>query len=170
MQPETALVKQQREWKEARARLYRPSNTVQRETSIVDTLKAELAEAAAKLRERDRKIAILELDIADRDARILSQAEMISHLQDDAPEITEEKRPVSAIISEVLDLFPDVTWAEVSGVRREKRLIRPRQLCMYELSRQRPDLSLPRLGRIFNRDHTTVLYSVQKIRAEKETA
>ncbi|RVL48471.1 chromosomal replication initiator DnaA [Sinorhizobium meliloti] len=170
MQAQPELMRQQREWREARARLTRPAKVVVQEKSVIDTLKAELADAAARIRERDRKIAILELDVADRDARILSQAEMISHLQDDAPEITEEKRPVSAIIGEVLDLFPDVTWSEVAGVRREKRLIRPRQLCMYELSRQRPDLSLPRLGRIFNRDHTTVLYSVQKIRAEKEQA
>ena len=49
------------------------------------------------------------------------------------------------------------------GERRTKRIVVPRQVAMY-LCRELTDSSLPAIGRAFGgRDHTTVLYAVQKI-------
>jgi hypothetical protein len=73
---------------------------------------------------------------------------------------------VEEIILSVLADFPDVTLSEIKGPRRDKRIRRPRQLAMYEVYRQRPDLSFPAMGRIFSRDHTTILHSVRKMSAE----
>jgi chromosomal replication initiator protein len=74
-------------------------------------------------------------------------------------------------VGDVLAEFPGVTWDEVRGIRRTKRLIKPRQECMYEVSTQRPDLSFPAIGRIFGgRDHTTIMHSVRKVSANRAAA
>lgn len=107
----------------------------------------------------------LELDVADRDARLLTLAHRVSELEGLGLTDSDGKKPVAEIIAAVLENFPDVTWEEVKGIRRQRNLVTPRQLCMYEVARQRPDLSLPRIGRIFGgRDHTTVLHAVRKLK------
>jgi chromosomal replication initiator protein len=56
-----------------------------------------------------------------------------------------------------------VTHDELTGDKRTRRIVRPRQVAMY-LSRELTDASLPAIGRAFgNRDHTTVMYAVQKV-------
>lgn len=118
---------------------------------------------------KDREEALL-LDIADLHARILSQAGRICTLEGLGEGGLQEKRPVMEIIAEVLKEYPGITWPEIAGVRRERRLVIPRQHCMYEISKQRPDLSLPTIGRLFGgRDHTTVLHSVNKASAKIES-
>ena len=80
----------------------------------------------------------------------------------------ELKKTALQIIIEVLEDFPGVSVEDIKGIRRSKHIIRPRQLAIYEVFRQRPDMSSPVIGRIFNRDHTTILHAVKKI--EKEMA
>lgn len=60
------------------------------------------------------------------------------------------------------------TPADVVGPRRPRPLALARQIAMY-LCRELTDYSLPELGVIFQRDHTTVLHGEQKIRAEIES-
>src|SRR5262249_17243195 len=48
------------------------------------------------------------------------------------------------------------------GKRRTKNVALPRQVAMY-LMRQLTDLSLVEIGRVFGRDHTTVLYACDKV-------
>jgi chromosomal replication initiator protein len=93
-------------------------------------------------------------------------------------------RPVSVeLAADVLqDLFPagegavtianiqrescryySVEFDELIGHKRTRRIVTPRQVAMY-LSRELTDASLPAIGRAFgNRDHTTVMYAVQKV-------
>lgn len=80
-----------------------------------------------------------------------------------------EKRPAKEIILEVLEMFPGVNLREIQGPSRNRKAVRARQVAMYELATQRPDLSSPVIGSIFgDRDHTTVLHAVSKIKALKE--
>ena len=52
---------------------------------------------------------------------------------------------------------------ELTGDKRTRRIVGPRQVAMY-LSRELTDASLPAIGRAFGgRDHTTVMYAVQKV-------
>ncbi len=46
---------------------------------------------------------------------------------------------------------------------RRQPLVQARQIAMY-LCRELTDLSLPKIGERFNRDHTTVLHSVEKVK------
>lgn len=56
-----------------------------------------------------------------------------------------------------------VTLDEMNGDKRTRRIVRPRQVAMY-LARELTDASLPAIGRAFGgRDHTTVMYAVQKV-------
>ena len=61
---------------------------------------------------------------------------------------------------------------EMVGKSRAKPFVYPRQIAMY-LARSHTSLSFPDLGRVFGRDHTTVLHAVQRIMddlAKKDTA
>lgn len=55
------------------------------------------------------------------------------------------------------------TIGDILGPRRSKPLIRARHLAMAEVSERRRDLSLLTLGRIFNRDHTTILHALRRL-------
>ncbi len=57
-----------------------------------------------------------------------------------------------------------VSARELTGKGRTQAVSLPRQICMY-LCRQHTEQSLEEIGRFFgNRDHTTVIYAVQKIK------
>jgi chromosomal replication initiator protein len=59
--------------------------------------------------------------------------------------------------------YYEVALDELTGDKRTRRIVRPRQVAMY-LSRELTDASLPAIGRAFGgRDHTTVMYAVQKV-------
>ena len=82
--------------------------------------------------------------------------------------IKSSRKSMEQIASEVLWDFPNVKLKDIRGSRRTKVFILPRQLAMYEIKTQRPDLSYPMIGKWFGgRDHTTVLHAVRKIEAEK---
>lgn len=80
-----------------------------------------------------------------------------------------DKRSAKEIIMEVLEMFPGVNFREVQGPARNRKVVRARQVAMFEVAKQRPDLSTPVIGSIFgDRDHTTVLHAIHKIRAMKD--
>lgn len=66
------------------------------------------------------------------------------------------------------DIIKRVCWeyemdvASVLGTSRNKKVVKVRQLAMVAVRRLRPDLHLTDIGRLFNRDHTTVLHSLKK--------
>ena len=69
---------------------------------------------------------------------------------------------VEAIQQEVCRHY-GLSLAELVGDKRDKRVVVPRQVAMY-LSRELTQSSLPALGRAFGgRDHTTVMYAVNKV-------
>lgn len=54
------------------------------------------------------------------------------------------------------------TVREMKSARRNRIITRPRQIAMY-LSRELTPNSLPAIGRLFNRDHTTVMHAIDTI-------
>jgi len=75
-------------------------------------------------------------------------------------------------ILERVAIYYGVTREDLLGPRRSREIALARQVAMY-LVRELTSLSLPQIGReVGNRDHTTVLYGVDKIAAlfEKDEA
>ncbi|MBN1581079.1 MAG: chromosomal replication initiator protein DnaA [Anaerolineae bacterium] len=59
--------------------------------------------------------------------------------------------------------FYQVSEQKVKGRKRNKDIVRPRQVAMY-LMRKETSASLPEIGQVLGgRDHTTVIYGVEKI-------
>lgn len=64
-----------------------------------------------------------------------------------------------AIVLDVCTLSR-VTIAQIKGPARHRGIVRIRQLLMWRLYRE-TRLSLPQIGKLLNRDHTTVLSGVR---------
>lgn len=62
------------------------------------------------------------------------------------------------IIQNVSDIF-GVPVSDLKGRGRKQHISRARQVC-YALIRELTDMSLPSIGRLMNRDHSTVIYAI----------
>lgn len=71
-----------------------------------------------------------------------------------------------SIISNTANYF-NLSSADLTGSMRTKGVSEARQVAMY-LIRTLTNLSLPDIGKIFNRNHTTVLSSIRKIEVQME--
>ncbi|MCV7151708.1 chromosomal replication initiator protein DnaA [Mycolicibacterium pyrenivorans] len=70
----------------------------------------------------------------------------------------------AAIMAATAEYF-ETSLDELRGPGKTRALAQSRQIAMY-LCRELTDLSLPKIGQAFGRDHTTVMYAEKKIRAE----
>lgn len=86
-------------------------------------------------------------------------------VEDSAP-ITVES-PVKPIAITVAEYY-GIRLGELVSGRRCRPLVRARHVGMY-LAKEITDRSFPRIGRIFNKDHTSVIHAVQKIGREIKT-
>jgi len=66
-----------------------------------------------------------------------------------------------AILTAVARYF-GIKADDLKGKARHKQIVGPRQVAMY-LLREDGHLSTPEVGRLLNRDHTTVLYGMKQI-------
>lgn len=169
---QTQLVKQAKHYGSVRERLMNPKASIKREDfdrsqAEINSLKAKIDGLKFEISAKTQAIIKLELDVADRDARLISQAETICRLEDSGVVLQEKKKPVSVIVAEVLGRFPGVTWEDVVGIRRSRALVEPRHLCMSAVYDQRKDLSTLAIGRIFRRDHTVILHAAKKTGARR---
>ncbi|MFV0440965.1 MAG: chromosomal replication initiator protein DnaA [Lachnospirales bacterium] len=80
------------------------------------------------------------------------------------PYIQGENRKAITVefIIDVTSKYYNVSVSDILGKTRKADIVYPRQMAMY-LSRKLTDKSLPLIGEKFNRDHTTVLSSINRI-------
>jgi chromosomal replication initiator protein len=57
--------------------------------------------------------------------------------------------------------------SEITGPKRHREIAHPRQDIM-RIIRDETDASLPQIGRLFNRDHTTVLHGIAASKRREE--
>ncbi len=108
----------------------------------------------------NRVIAVSQLTDLPLDRNVAEQA--LARLLPNRPEITAED------IVKTVGTFYAVTPEELRSARRTRRIAHPRQVVMY-LMREETDASLPRIGaELGGRDHTTVLYGYERVRARIE--
>ena len=78
-----------------------------------------------------------------------------------------EHPSVEAIVSRVAEHY-GVSVGAILSDRRQRRVAWPRHVAMY-LCRRHTPLSLPRIGRQFRkRDHTTVMYALDKVEGQMD--
>lgn len=94
------------------------------------------------------------------DAYCPYRSEIVFQLDD----IPERRRSMKEIAMEVLKDFPGVNLAELLGPKRTRTIIYPRHLAMYRIWSERKDVSFPMIGKYFNRDHTSTMAAIKKMR------
>jgi hypothetical protein len=73
-------------------------------------------------------------------------------------------------IYSVVEAHFGVSRLDLLSSRRDVKIVRARQWGMFLAKTEWGELSFPDVGRIFDRDHTTVVHGVHKIRDELETS
>lgn len=101
------------------------------------------------------------------DELVTERLKAISRRVDPLPAIA-PRLALDEIISRVAAVT-DITVGELLGERRSTRVARPRQLAYWLARKLRPDLSLPRIGAAFRRDHTTLMLGVRRVEQLKDT-
>jgi len=85
-------------------------------------------------------------------------------LRDLIADATTMQISAATIMAATAEYF-DTTIEELRGPGKTRELAQSRQIAMY-LCRELTDLSLPKIGQAFSRDHTTVMYAQRKILSE----
>jgi chromosomal replication initiator protein len=65
-------------------------------------------------------------------------------------------------IKEVVGQYYSMSIEDFNAKKRNKSIVLPRQIAMF-LCRELTDLSLPRIGEEFGKDHTTIMHAYEKI-------
>ena len=86
----------------------------------------------------------------------VARDELVDILRD-----VDRRTEIHMIIQCVADYY-NVKPGDLVGPRRTQNITRPRQLAIY-LAKMMTTRSLPHIGRAFNRDHTTILYSIERV-------
>ncbi|PTR25706.1 chromosomal replication initiator protein [Rhodococcus sp. OK519] len=98
----------------------------------------------------------------NRQALDLKLAEVVLRdLMPDSAALEINAATIMAVTAEYFNMSID----DLCGPGKARPLAQARQIAMY-LCRELTDLSLPKIGQTFGRDHTTVMYADKKIRKE----
>lgn len=68
-------------------------------------------------------------------------------------------------IKEIVGQYYSMKIEDFNAKKRNKSIVLPRQIAMF-LTRELTDLSLPRIGEEFGRDHTTIMHAYEKISSD----
>lgn len=71
-------------------------------------------------------------------------------------------KPTSDLILKEVSKYYSITTEQITSTNRSKEMVQPRQVAMY-LVRNLTNYSLPEIGKVFSRDHTTVMHSINKV-------
>lgn len=138
----------------------RPKFVEPERVRTIDQIRAEKRAAAAELcREQARALAAkLEQQKFEAAQKALS-AQAISYYR--VLDIRDSKTPVRSLIERV-GTFHGVSFDTIVGPRRDRKSVAARFDAIKAVHEARPDLSLPQIGRHFNRDHTTIINALRK--------
>ncbi len=77
--------------------------------------------------------------------------------------------PTPPKILQAVANYYSIPVEQIVGNRRSKDTVQPRQVSMY-LVREMTNYSLPEIGKVFSRDHSTVLHAINKIEDERKNS
>lgn len=76
-----------------------------------------------------------------------------------------KKKITPSLIKDVVGNYYNISIEDFNAKKRNKSIVLPRQIAMF-LCRELTDLSLPRIGEEFGRDHTTIMHAYEKISSD----
>lgn len=85
-------------------------------------------------------------------------------LNDDEEFFFHRKQPIREIIAECVEKF-GVPWEKMRSRTRSRTIVNAKHQTIHTLHEARPDLSLPAIGRIFEMEHTSILFAIRKVKA-----
>lgn len=94
-------------------------------------------------------------------------AEMVSDVIEEVKSINPGLNPTPDMILQTVSNFYSMPVDQILANKRSKDTVRPRQMAMY-LVRKLTNYSLPEIGKVFSRDHTTVMHACNKIEDERK--
>lgn len=119
-------------------------------------------------RARERKAAETKRLQREQDAARRVVGNIVSQYK--AIAVVGGKTPVRDIIARTAAEF-NVPIEAILGNSRAYHVVEARHMAMWRARKERLDMSLPQLGEIFRRDHTTIIHAVRKMeQREKEVA
>lgn len=133
----------------------------ERKEREVAILKAKLAEAERQRKELEAKIAqekLLREQAIENEKKVIENYQVIV--------VHGVSRSSRDIIRETAKACR-VSAEEMLGRSGQKKIVDARHLAMYRLRNER-GLSLPKIGQIFGRDHSTVIHAIRKVEAKRK--
>jgi len=154
------LAKRQQEKREAALEKFRAERLAKAEEKK-RMKEAYLAAKRLAEREAKRREALAKAECAKERARQLEEKASLE-IQQAVPKAVNDDVPIKDIIMEVAIRF-GVKYHDIIGQSRTRCIVRIRWLAIAEVRRRKPLLSLPQIGKAFNRDHTTILHALQQM-------
>ena len=139
------------------AKAVRQEEIAQRKARREQLRREEIAKAIKAVADYEMTVNQARHFIADREHEAQIDVEGVP----DEPRI-----PAINIIKDVATKY-GLTVDIIRGQSRSVPVVKVRHEAMAKVHMARPDLSLPALGRIFNRDHTSILFALRKMGARK---
>ncbi len=114
------------------------------------------------------EIAALERRVSDLEAEVLNRDRRILELECFLADRSTSAKPDAAAVStaSILRLVSDVTGvgqAVIMSVDRSDPVAAARHMAIALIAEMRPDISLPAIGRLFGRDHTSILHAIRAV-------
>jgi chromosomal replication initiator protein len=125
-----------------------------------DILEYVAARVASNVRELEGTLIRL-IAYANLNRHNVDMATAQTVLKDLVP-LGQSKVTTPAEIMDAVCRYYQMTKEDINGSSRVKAIAMARQIAMY-LCREMTDLSLPKIGELFGRDHTTVMYACKKV-------
>ena len=104
-------------------------------------------------------------ELNKQDITVELAKEIIEEVKTESPGLN----PTPQMIMQAVANYYCIPVEQITSNKRSKDTVQPRQVSMY-LVRNMLNYSLPEIGKIFSRDHTTVLHAVDKVKAQMKTS
>lgn len=129
---------------------------------IPEDVQAYIAEnSGSNIRELKGAVTIIIYHMNLQNKETVSIGEVSSVLEDHFMGMAAKNLTIEDIQKQVVDYYK-IKLSALTGSSRAREVIFPRQIAMY-LCRQILDVPFDSIGKKFNKDHSTVMYSVSKI-------
>ena len=127
---------------------------------IINLLAEELTDNIRQLEGAVKKLCAIKI-LSDKEITLETAANAIK-------DIIKEKTKANITVEKILETVSKKYGISIDDLKSKSRvsnITNARQIAMY-IIRKKTDLSLPKTGKVFNRDHATVVSSVEKVEKE----